>query len=135
MFQTYHLGIGQGYRYLVKKQGQTVHKTATERHTYKETNMHTVMHRYTNIENKKYTHNRGSRKKLFLLSGPTTKALLWSSYFFFSLRVGYVYIEERLIPFSIWVIGRENRPWAKGLNCLYVSLSLFYGQFVLDFLG
>ena len=34
------------------------------------------------------------------------------------LRVGYVYIEDRLIPFSIWVMVWENCPWAKGLQNL-----------------
>ena len=29
-----------------------------------------------------------------------------------------MYIQRnRVIPFSIWVIGRENHPWAEGLSC------------------
>ena len=38
-------------------------------------------------------------------------------------RVGYVCSAQRnrLIPFSIWVIGQENRPWPKGLKVFFFT--------------
>ena len=54
------------------------------------------------------------------ISRPST--LKTESFFNKYSRVGYVCSAQRnrLIPFSIWVIGQENRPWPKGLKVFFL---------------